>query len=88
MIESQKPNWICKLGLHKWRHYGEPVVITWKEPRPIKIRYGNLNFTQRSKRVLTKRKRLRCGIRVKRKLTHNPDGTLSCVGWEPTSKYE
>jgi hypothetical protein len=25
---------------------------------------------------------------LKRKLVKNSDGTLSCIGWEPISKYE
>jgi len=25
---------------------------------------------------------------MKRKLVHNPDGTLSCIGWEPLRETE
>ncbi len=80
MVKRQNPNWLCKLRLHKWRNHGESVVITWKEPAIIKTPYEK--FTQKSKEVFTKRKCLRCGIEMKRKLVHNPDGTLSCIGWE------
>jgi len=76
MVIGQKPNWLCNLGLHKWRNYGESVVITWKEP-------GSLGFTTYGREVFTQRECLRCGIKVKRKLVHNSDGTLSCIGWDP-----
>jgi len=32
LMTKRKLNWLCKLGLHKWRNYGESIVITWKEP--------------------------------------------------------
>jgi hypothetical protein len=86
--------------LHKWRYYGEKVVVTWKEPEYVKGGYGEsgdwLPMRTRElpkpihcqKEVFTKRKCLRCGIGVKRKLVRNSDGTLSSFGWEPISKYE
>jgi len=86
VVKRQNPNWLCKLRLHKWRNYGESIVITWKEPTFIKTPYEK--FTQKSKEVFTKKKCLRCGIRLKRRLIENPDGTLSCVGWEPLSESE
>ena len=81
MVKRQNPNWLCKLGLHKWRNYGESVVITWKEPE-----IGRMS--NHSKKVFTKRKCLRCGIGMKRRLVNNPDGTSSCIGWEPLSESE
>ncbi len=28
---------LCRLGLRKWRYYGEKVLIVWKEPKSQKI---------------------------------------------------
>jgi len=84
MIKRQNPNWLCKLRLHKWRKYGDSVVITWKEPGVIFPK----SFTTQSREVFTKRKCLRCGVRIKRRLVNNPDGTLSCIGWETLSESE
>ncbi len=78
MAEKQSSSWLCKLRLHKWRNYGESVTITWKEPGVVFPK----PFTTQSREVLSKRKCLRCGLRVKRRLVNNPDGTLSCVGWD------
>ncbi|NIU84488.1 MAG: hypothetical protein GWN17_10495, partial [Candidatus Korarchaeota archaeon] len=33
--------------------------------------------------MFTKRKCQRCGVKAKRRLINNPDGTLSCIGWDP-----
>jgi len=93
MVKVQNPNLLCKLGLHKWRNYGESVVVTWKEPIygagrvPLRIR-RRLPLHTRGKKVLSKRKCLRCRINMKRILVKNPDGTLSSVGWEPISECE
>jgi hypothetical protein len=40
--------------------------------------------------VFTKKKCLRCGIKMKRRFVGNPNGTSSCIGWEPLldSEYE
>jgi hypothetical protein len=101
MVERHNLNLLCKLGFHKWKKYGEKVVITWKEPEYVKRGRGRSRhwfpvMTTREhptpihhqKEVFTKKKCLRCGIRLKRKLVKNSDGTLSCIGWEPISKYE
>jgi len=91
MVIGKKPNWLCNLGLHKWRDYGEKVVVTWKEPGRLGYMHaGRLGFTTHGREVLTHRECLRCGIKVKRKLVHNSDGTLSCIGWDPLldSEYE
>ncbi len=79
MVKRQRQNWLCRLRLHKWRNFGEPVVITWKEPGLI---VPSSHITQ-SRKVLTEKECLRCGIRMKRRLINNPDGTLSCIGWDP-----
>jgi hypothetical protein len=88
MVKKQKPNWLCRLGLHKWRDFGEKVMIVWKEPAVVKTPYEK--FTQKSRKVFTKKKCLRCGIGMKRRLIENPDGTSSCIGWKPLldSEYE
>jgi len=84
MVKRRNPNWLCKLRLHKWKNYGESIVITWKEPGVILP----TSFRTQSREVFTKRDCLRCGIRLKRILVKNPDGTLSCVGWEPLLESE
>jgi len=84
MAKRQNPNWLCKLRLHKWRNYGESVVITWKEPGLI----VPTSYVTQKRQVFTKRKCLRCGIRMKRRLIYNPDGTLSCIGWDILSESE
>jgi hypothetical protein len=88
MVKRQNLNWLCRLGLHKWRDFGESVVITWKEPAVIKTPYEK--FTQKSRKVFTRKKCLRCGIKMKRRFVGNPNGTSSCIGWEPLldSEYE
>jgi hypothetical protein len=91
MVIGKKPNWLCRLGLHKWRYYGEKVVVTWKEPAYVKgasMHREPPKPIHRQKEVFTKKKCLRCGIRVKRKLVRDSDGTLSSIGWESISKYE
>ncbi len=85
MVMGQKQNLLCKLGLHRWRDYGESVVIAWKVPEISLISAGR-RLVQKSEESFTKKKCLRCGIEMKRKLIHNPDGTLSCIGWEPLSE--
>ena len=93
MVIGKKSNWLCRLGLHKWRNYGESVVVTWKEHihdshhRITRIGIRSRSRTK-SKQVFTNRECLRCGIRMKRRLVRNSDGTLSSFGWEPISKYE
>ena len=83
-------NWLCTFGLHKWRDTGESVKVTWTEPSPGMVRIqaqwrstvGKVRFDQGSREVFTERECLRCGIAMKRKLFENPDGTVSCAGWE------
>lgn len=71
------PPILCRLGLHKWRNYGEKVLIVWEEP-------GLIPFTKKEmkKLVYCKRECLRCGIKEKRKFLENIDGTLAAAGWE------
>jgi hypothetical protein len=71
---------LCRLGMHKWQNYGKEVQIFWQEPGLI---YG---LTTKSKVVLERRKCLRCGIKLRRKLTENRDGTLASVGWLPDTE--
>ena len=89
MVKRHNPNLLCKLGLHKWKHYGESVVIAWKEPAKLWIVTGE-GLIQKSRTVLTKKKCSTCGMGLERKLVKNPDGTLSCIGWKPLprSAYE
>jgi hypothetical protein len=71
---------LCRLGLHKWANYGKEIQIFWQEPGVI---YG---LTTKSKLVFEKRRCLRCGLQLRRKLIENPDGTLASVGWLPDTE--
>ncbi len=99
MVKRQNPNWLCKLGLHKWRNYGESVVVTWEETlhrwywlyqmwNGFRRRPRSFRFRTRSRAVSRKKECLRCGTSMKRILVKNVDGTLSSVGWEILSKSE
>jgi hypothetical protein len=68
---------LCRIGFHKWENYGEERQIFWQEPGLI---YG---LSTKSKVVYEKRRCLRCGVKLKRIFSTNPDGTLSSVGWTP-----
>jgi hypothetical protein len=68
--------------MHKWQNYGEEVQIFWQEPGVI---YG---LTTKNKVVFEKRKCLRCGMRLRRKLIKNDDGTLASVGWLPDNESQ
>jgi hypothetical protein len=78
---------LCRLGFHKWRDYGNEIEIFWREPTysktwaPLSERYG-----AHHKVVYEKRECKRCGIKLRRKLVTNSDGTLSSVGWEPDTE--
>ena len=71
-MKETNPNRMCRLKLHKWKDYGDLVLITWSEPGFISL--GSM--ISKSKSVYTKRKCLRCGIRKKRILAKNPDAQL------------
>jgi hypothetical protein len=63
--------------LHKWRNYGESVLIVWKEPGLIPgIK------SEKRKHVYSERECLQCGLKMKRKFSENLDGTQAAVGWE------
>ena len=47
--------------------------------RPV---VGEVRFDQGSREVFTERECVRCGVAMRRKLAANPDGTMSCIGWE------
>ena len=66
--------------MHKWQNYGNEIQIFWQEPGLI---YG---LTTKSKVVNEKRRCTRCGIKLKRKLSTNPDGTLASIGWLPDTE--
>jgi hypothetical protein len=71
------PPLLCRLGMHKWRDYGESVLIVWKEPGFIPgVK------TERRKNVLSLRECPRCGVKQKRIFSENIDGTMAAVGWE------
>lgn len=63
--------------MHKWRNYGESVLIVWKEPGFIPS-----VKTQRHKHVLSQRECPRCGVKQKRIFSENIDGTMAAAGWE------
>jgi len=82
-MKKTKTSLLCRLRLHKWKDYGDQVVITWSEPQIM-----STDLASKSDVVYTKAKCLRCGIRKKRILAGNTDGTMSCVGWSPLSEEE
>ena len=73
---------LCRFGMHKWKNYGREIQIFWQEPGLI---YG---LTTKNKVVFEKRRCLRCGTQLRRKLIENPDGTLASVGWLPDTEGE
>lgn len=78
---------LCRLGFHKWRNYGEEVEVFYSEERPSQPILGPPRTRRtRGEAVYERRKCKRCGIKLRRTLVTNPDGTLSCVGWEPDTE--
>jgi hypothetical protein len=80
---------LCKLGFHKWRNYGDEIVISWKEPAYVKARGAGgskIWLESHQEAVFEGRECKRCGVKLRRKLVENSDGTLSCVGWEPDTE--
>jgi hypothetical protein len=73
----QLTSFLCRVGLHKWRGYGDQVLIVWKEPGFVP---GTLKKMQRY--VYAERECTRCGTREKRKLIQNADATWSAIGWQ------
>ena len=84
---------LCSLGFHKWRNCGNIVEVFWQEPTLIKaagaksgidtnteVRRSSLGA--HSKAVHEGRECKRCGLKLRRKLVRNSDGTLSAIGWE------
>ena len=71
---------LCRLGFHKWKNYGEVVLIEWKEPGFVP---GTKEKIQ--KLVHAQRKCTRCGIMEKTIFADNIDGTKSAVGRERIS---
>lgn len=41
------------------------------------------NFEVHSENVYEGKQCKRCGIKLMRRFARNPNGTVSCVGWEP-----
>ena len=68
---------LCRLGIHKWKNHGSPVLVVWKEPGLFpgtKVR--------KKKYVFAKRECLRCGIREERKFSETIDGEIEITGCE------
>jgi hypothetical protein len=65
------------LGLHKWKNYGEVVLIKWKEPGFVPS-----TTTKMQKFVDSERMCSRCGIKEKRIFAENIDGSKAAIGWE------
>jgi len=86
--QTGSSNLLCKLGLHKWENYGDIVQVFWKEPSIVVGRRarGVLDSESKSKAVYSKRQCLRCGVKLRRKLLYNSDGTASAFGWEPDAE--
>jgi len=81
---------LCRLGFHKWHNYGRQVEVFWQESRAGigGVRYSGryYGFAKHSETVYERSLCKRCGAKVRRKFATNPDGTLSCVGWEPDAE--
>jgi hypothetical protein len=75
---------LCRLGFHKWRNYGDMVEVFWQEPDSHSRYRTTLRTT--SEVVYEGRECKRCGAKIRRKLVTNSDGTLSSVGWEPDTE--
>jgi len=71
---------LCRLGLHKWKNFGEVIMTTWKEPGAFPG-----TTTKIKKYLQSERKCSRCGIMEKRIFADNPDGTKAPMGWTKTS---
>ena len=76
---------LCRLGFHKWQNSGSQVMVSWKEPHALRARLEG-EFVTYSKAVYEGKQCKRCGMKLRRKLVANSDGTVSCVGWEPDTK--
>ncbi|MCK4498272.1 hypothetical protein KAH85_03080 [Candidatus Bathyarchaeota archaeon] len=74
---------LCKLGLHKWREHGKRVLVVWKEP-------GLLPGTkvQKRKHVSSERECLRCRIKERRKFSENIEGFYTISGIERVKDEE
>lgn len=70
-------NVLCRLGFHKWKNHGEPVLVVWKEP-------GLFPGTKvkKKKYVFAKRECLRCGIREEKQFSETIDGQMEITGCE------
>jgi hypothetical protein len=77
-------NFLCNLGLHKWKSYGDVIQVSSKEPGfvPGFRARGTWEPESINKAVYSKRQCMRCGVRSKRKLLYDSDGTVSAYGWE------
>jgi hypothetical protein len=70
---------LCRLGLHRWQNYGNKVEV-FSEELPVGV--GLRARERHSRTVYEKCVCKRCGIKLRRKLATNSDGTVSSVGWE------
>jgi len=69
------PALLCKLGFHKWKNYGEQVMVVWREP-------GFLPGTKvnKKKHVFSKRSCLRCRVTEEKQFSETIDGQLEITG--------
>jgi hypothetical protein len=90
---------LCRLGFHKWQDYGKQVEVFWEEPPPLNLgirgrpgapvwspKNPKSNVETHSKVVHQGHECARCGMKLRRKLVTNSDGTLSSIGWEPDTE--
>ena len=68
---------LCRLGVHKWKNYGEIVKISWKEPGFVPATTEKIEKLVHSERMC-----LRCGIKEKRIYAENRDGSQAAIGWD------
>jgi len=86
MVAYLREPLLCRLGFHKWQDYGNKIEVSWQEPSLDVGGYRYLHphsFERHSKFVFEKCLCKRCGVKIKRKLVTNSDGTSSCIGWQP-----
>ena len=66
---------LCRLGFHKWKNFGEPVFVVWKEPG-----FFPGTKVKKKKYVFAKRECLRCGVREEMKFSETIDN-FSIYNW-------
>ncbi|MEM3700704.1 MAG: hypothetical protein QXL57_07565 [Candidatus Bathyarchaeia archaeon] len=80
------PPLLCRLRLHRWRYYGQDVVVTVREY--VKVGDARIPVNEGVKLINNKRKCARCGIKQEANIFTNEDGTLSMRGWRESNNSQ